>query len=227
MKTDDELRNIVNAILNEDYSNTTYTSQLYEMFSKDDKAIKAYIKEGREFWHFNGSKYRKLKVTYVRSGVMFFVFEDEPDVEQAWFISSFNACSLYAAQIYPYEIGKFLAERFEGADENFPKICKQCKWDDCGGKISVEVIWDSDAKEKAKEAYPVLFSERNGLDNYMADRRVAYENGYEQAKKDMIQKAVEWLVLNTQTLHFTYETPRCFKKSFDESLEDLKKYMND
>lgn len=145
MKTNDELYNIVNAILNEDYSNITYTSQLYEMLSKRDDAIKAYIKEGREFWYFDGEKrkYRKLKVTYVRSGVMFFVFEDEPDTEHAWFITSFNGCSLYAAQIYPYEIGRLLSQWIEGADEGFPKACKTCKWDDCGGKISVEVIWDN------------------------------------------------------------------------------------
>ncbi len=55
----------------------------------------------------------------------------------------------------------------------------------------------------------------------------AAKEGYERAKKDMIQKVVEWLVLNTQTRYFTYESPRCFTKSFDESLEDLKKYMND
>lgn len=144
MKTNDELCNVVKDIVNEVYSNATYTSQLYEMFCKHDDAIKAYIKEGREFWYYDGEKwkYRKLKVTYVRTGVMFFVFEDEPDTEHAWFISSFNGCSLYAAQIYPYEIGKLLSQWYEGADKDFPKICKQCKWDDRGGKISVEVIWD-------------------------------------------------------------------------------------
>lgn len=62
--------------------------------------------------------------------------------------------------------------------------------------------------------------------NHSHLKRAAKE-GYEQAQKDVMQKVVEWLVLNTETRHFTYETPRCFKKSFDESLEDLKKYIND
>lgn len=142
MNKEDKLFDIVNSVLNEDYSNITYTSQLYNMFSEHDDAIEAYVKEGREFWHFDGSKYRKLKVTYVRSGVMFFVFEDEPDVEQAWYIGSFNGCSLYAAQIYPHEIGRLLSQWIKGADEGFPKVCKTCKWNDCGGRIQVDVIWE-------------------------------------------------------------------------------------
>lgn len=133
-------------MLNEDYSNTTFTSRLYDMFGKDGYAIDAYIKPDREFWYYDGEKmkYRKLKITYVRTGVMFFVFDDEPEVEHAWFIGSFNCDSLYAAQIYPYEIGRLLSRCQEYADVNFPKICKQCKWDDCDGRITVDVIWDNE-----------------------------------------------------------------------------------
>lgn len=140
---DKSLETILN-ILNEDYSNTVFTSQLHDMFGKHGDAIDSYIKPDREFWYYDGNKrcYRKLKITYVRSGVMFFVFEDEPDVEHAWFIGSFNCDSLFAAQIYPYEIGRLMSKYYEGADKDFPKICKQCKWDDCDGKITVEVIWD-------------------------------------------------------------------------------------
>jgi len=132
----------------EDYSKSIFTSQLYEMFGKCDSAVKAYIKPGREFWHYDGSRrdYRKLTVTYVRTGVMFFVFNDEPDVEHAWFIGSFNCLSLYAAQIYPYEIGRIMFEHCrygaENAIDEFPKICEMCKWDDCNGSITVDVIWD-------------------------------------------------------------------------------------
>ena len=135
----------IRAILFDDYTNTTFTSCLWEMFGKNNEAIESYIKEGREFWHYDGNtnSYRKLKVTYVRSGVMFFVYDDAPDKEYAWFTGSFNAGSLFAAQIYPYEIGTILSKQYEGADKDFPKICKQCKWYDCNGKITVEVIWDN------------------------------------------------------------------------------------
>ena len=130
----------------EDYSNTIYTSQLYKMFGEHDEAVKAYIQEGREYWYYDGEKtcFRKLKVTYVRSGVVFFVFEDKPDAEYAWFISSFNCLSLRAAQIYPYEIGRLLSKWYKNAENEFPEICKQCKWDDCNGRITVEVIWDKE-----------------------------------------------------------------------------------
>lgn len=131
-----------------DYSNTTFTSRLYEMFCKNQDAIKAYIKPGREFWYYDGEKscYRKMKITYVRSGIMFFVFEDEPEVELGWFICSFASMTLYAAQIYPYEIGRLLSEYcdYEDAAENVPKMSEKCKWDDCGGRITVEVIWDKE-----------------------------------------------------------------------------------
>ena len=140
----EKLEQILIDMLNEDYSNTTFTSQLYDMFGKHTDAIDAYIKPDRKFWYYDGEKreYRKLKITCVRTGVMFFVFEDEPEVEHAWFIGSFKCDSLFAAQIYPYEIGKLLSKYYDGADEEFPEICKKCKWNDCGGRIKVDVIWE-------------------------------------------------------------------------------------
>lgn len=41
------------------------------------------------------------------------------------------------------------------------------------------------AEQAALEAFPVLFSERNGLDNTFKDRRLAFEKGYEQAEKEL------------------------------------------
>ena len=144
MQEEQRVKDYIIDILNEDYSNVIYTSRLYDMFSKHTEAIESYIKPNRDFWYYDGEKgnYHKLKVTYVRSGVMFFVFEDEPNTEHAWFIGSFNCCSLYAAQIYPYEIGKLLSEYYANADKEFPEICKQCQWYDCKGRINVKVIWD-------------------------------------------------------------------------------------
>ena len=131
-------------ILNSDYSNITLTTQLYKMFGGDDTAVKSYIKPGREFWHYDEEKkaFRKLKVTYVRTGVMFFNYVDEPDVEYAWFTGSFNAISLYAAQIFPYEVGRLLSVENKDAEKEFPEMCRQCKWGDCDGRIKVDVVWD-------------------------------------------------------------------------------------
>ena len=43
----------------------------------------------------------------------------------------------------------------------------------------------SKAEDRALEAYPVLFSERNGYDNTFKDRRESYVKGYHQAEKDL------------------------------------------
>ena len=128
--------------INHDYSNTTFVTCLYELFCKQDEAVKKYIKVGRKFWHYDGEKMKwcKLTVTYIRADVMFFTFEDEPDVEHAWFMGSMNALMLHAAEIYPCEISGLLSKWYP--DNNLAEIFKQCKWDDCDGKITVEVIWN-------------------------------------------------------------------------------------
>lgn len=138
--TDNELIDI----LNKDYTNTVFTSKLYEMFGKDIELVVAYIKEGRKFWYYDTEtgRYRRLIITYIRTGVMFFVFEDESEIEYAWFIRSFNASRLYAAQIYPYEIAELLSKHYPETSKDFPDICRQCKWENCYGNITVDVIWD-------------------------------------------------------------------------------------
>ena len=138
--TDQEIEKFIKQLINNDYSGMTFATTLFDLFNKRSEDIAEYIKPDREFWHFDESKWRKLKVTYVRSGVMFFKFEDEPETERAWFISSFNAQTLCVAQIYPYEIAKILSKTHP--DNNFVDICKQCKWEDYDGKIKIEVIWD-------------------------------------------------------------------------------------
>lgn len=131
-------------LLNRNYSNITFDTRLYELFCKQDEAVKQYIKVGRKFWHYDGEKmtWRKLTVTYVRSNVMFFTFDDEPDVEHAWFMGSMNCLMMHVAEIYPYEIGNILSEWYPETANDFPDICKQCKWDDENGEITVEVIWE-------------------------------------------------------------------------------------
>lgn len=142
MKQENNLQTLSD-ILEKNYNNTIFNPQLNKIFGKHLDAISNYIKPDREFWFYDGEKmcYRKLKITYVRSGVMFFTFTDEPKTEHAWFIGSFNTQSLYAAQIYPYEIANLLSKYYPDSLDDFPNICKQCKWDDCNSNITVDVIW--------------------------------------------------------------------------------------
>lgn len=127
-------------LLNYDYSNTVFNTRLYELFCKQDDAVKQYIKAGRKFWHYDGERkcWRKLTVTYTRVNVMFFTFDDEPNVERAWFMDSRNCLALHAAEIYPHEISEIISKWYP--DNDFEEICKQCKWDSCNGKIDVKII---------------------------------------------------------------------------------------
>ena len=129
-------------LINHDYGHTTFDTRLYELFCKHDEAVEAYIKVGRKFWYFDPERmqWRKLTVVYVRTGVMFITFDDEPELERAWFIRSYNVLMLHAAEIHPYEISEILSEWYP--DNNFVEICKTCKWDDEDGLITVDVIWE-------------------------------------------------------------------------------------
>ena len=132
--------------INHDYSHTTFDTRLYELFCKHDEAVEAYIKVGRKFWYFDleRKQWRKLTVIYVRTGVMFITFDDEPELERARFIRSYNVLMSHAAEIHPYEISKILSEWYP--DNNFAEICKTCKWDDDNGSITVDVIWEQKNK---------------------------------------------------------------------------------
>ena len=55
------------------------------------------------------------------------------------------------------------------------------------------------AEERALEAYPILFSERNGYDNTFKDRRESYIKGYDKAMQDFLEKACEWLKENSKS----------------------------
>ena len=41
------------------------------------------------------------------------------------------------------------------------------------------------SEQRALEAYPILFSEREALDDRMVIKRLAYQYGYEQAENDL------------------------------------------
>ena len=130
-------------LLRKIYSDTVFETRLYELFCKKDELVHEYIKVGRKFWRYDDTLqvFRKLTVTYVRTGVVFYTFDDVPDKEESSYISSFNVLTWHAAEIHVYEISKLLSKYYETAEE-FADICKTAKFDDCDGRITVDIIWD-------------------------------------------------------------------------------------
>lgn len=62
---------------------------------------------------------------------------------------------------------------------------------------------DTRAEKAALKAYPILFSERSGLDKTMEDRRISFENGYVEGYKEAleeVEKEIEHRTLNAHDM---------------------------
>ena len=72
------------------------------------------------------------------------------------------------------------------------------------------------AEQKALEAYPIAYySNGGGIDDANASDRAVYEEGYNQAMQDFLEKACEYLTpINHTHPHLI-------------DLDDFKKYMQD
>ena len=83
------------------------------------------------------------------------------------------------------------------------------------------------AEERALEAYPILFSERNGYDNTFKDRRESYIKGYDKAMQDFLEKAVEWLQdsLDRRYVVRNFHTGEYY--SIQDMIKYFKNYMQD
>jgi len=49
MTKEEAVEQMIRDVKNDDYSHTTFTSVLWDMFAKDKQSIEAYIKPNREF----------------------------------------------------------------------------------------------------------------------------------------------------------------------------------
>jgi len=106
---------------------TRFSTMISDLYGRNDyqKAIKV----GREYWwnwpanstigELYGSGWYKMKVTYIRSHCMFYIFSDYPDVpEQFCGFDCFLASSLVLADLNPRMDLPFISE--EGVD-----LCQQ------------------------------------------------------------------------------------------------------
>ena len=89
---------------------TCFSTQLSELYGKDN--YQSHIEVGREYWWYfdsysdiykkYGPGWYKIKVTYIRSGCMFYIFSNYPDIKEDFCpINCFLASSLVFAEIDP------------------------------------------------------------------------------------------------------------------------------
>lgn len=79
-----------------------YSTKLCDLYGEDN--YESHIEEGREYWlcDFDDVKWRKIKITHIRSGVAFYVFTDSPEIPEKYMpLGSFIAATLHFAEIDP------------------------------------------------------------------------------------------------------------------------------
>lgn len=90
---------------------TTFSTILYDLY-KDD--YQSHIEVNREYWYYfvtgneiadkYGSGYYKIKITYIRSGCLFYVFSDHEDIAERFCpIDCFMTSRFEFAEINPTE----------------------------------------------------------------------------------------------------------------------------
>ena len=81
------------------------------------------------------------------------------------------------------------------------------------------------SEQKALEAYPAneFFNNESGmLEDSHRELRIGYEEGYDQAMQDFLEKACEWLLHNTmRELLMNSESTELV----EDFIEDFKNYM--
>lgn len=90
----------------------TLSTKLYDLYGKDEYHL--HIEVDREYWYYfttesniakkYGSGWYKIKITYIRSGCLFYIFSDHKDVaEQFCPINCFMSSQFELAEINPIE----------------------------------------------------------------------------------------------------------------------------
>lgn len=115
------------------YKKTRLSTKLYDLYGDE---YTSHIEVGKEYWNYfwedteiykkTGKNYNKIKVTYIRSGCMFYTFCDAPEIaEEYCSVNSFMAMNLIVAEIDPIkdlESIKELDKDFYCFDDTYTKV---------------------------------------------------------------------------------------------------------
>lgn len=91
---------------------TTLSTKLYDLYGKDEYHL--HIEVNREYWYYfttesniakkYGSGWYKIKVTYIRSGCLFYIFPDYKDIDEDFCpLKCFMTSQFEFAEINPIE----------------------------------------------------------------------------------------------------------------------------
>lgn len=83
-----------------------FSTQLSDLYGQDN--YQSHIEEGREYWYYFPRTdelregWYKIKVTYIRSGCLFYIFSDYPEIKERFCpINCFMASAFIFAEIDP------------------------------------------------------------------------------------------------------------------------------
>ena len=104
---------------------TCFSTVLSDLYGRD--GYQSHIELGREYWYYFDEKtqafklthkyWNKIKITYIRSGCLFFILPDVPEFKEEFFpINCYMASILILAEIDPIkDIGKELLGNIDAA----------------------------------------------------------------------------------------------------------------
>lgn len=88
------------------FKKVCFSTQLSDLYGKDN--YQSHIEEGREYWYYFPRTdelkegWYKIKVTYIRSGCLFYIFSDYPEIKESFCpINCFMASAFIFAEIDP------------------------------------------------------------------------------------------------------------------------------
>ena len=88
---------IVGQFLDDYYASATAATRLHDVFANNIEGMKNYFQVGRQFWMYDDlqMKYVLITITYIRSGIVFYIAEND------YMERSFGSGSVFAELLYP------------------------------------------------------------------------------------------------------------------------------
>lgn len=132
---------------------TTLSTKLYDLYGKDEYHL--HIEVDREYWYYfttesniakkYGSGWYKIKITYIRSGCMFYIFSDYEDMDEEF-------CPLRCFMTSQFEFAEINPKKDLGIEGNL--FCVY-RFDDTR---TVVIDWDNSLTYTSDNPIDILIS---------------------------------------------------------------------